>query len=158
MTEATENIITQSSYKQDQWFETMISSIKVDQLQLQTNTATKEKTRIYNNIIEGKHSEMFSDMRNISSQFFIEELVKEYISELSERNVSTSQLAFDLSDAKVLVWAEIEDLDEKSEDGLILAEARINARFSNFGFHISSTIIEKGDRLMVPPHYSSVKN
>lgn len=113
---------------------------------------------MYNNFIEGKHSEMFSDMRNISSQFFIEELVKEYIAELNTRNVATSQLAFDLSDAKVLVWAEISDFDEDSEDGLILAEAKTNARFSNFGFHISSTIIEKGDNLPVPPHYSSIKN
>lgn len=158
MSESTQNIAIQQSSKQDQWFETMINSIKVDHLQMQTNTASEEKTRIYNNLVEGKHSEMFSDMRNISSQFFIEELVKEYISELNTRNVSTNQLAFELSDAKVLVWAEINDFDEDSEDGLILAEAMTNARFSNFGFHISSTIIEKGDNLPIPPHYSSVKN
>ncbi|MEP3387733.1 MAG: hypothetical protein ABJO02_06080 [Reichenbachiella sp.] len=158
MSEVAENSAIQNPSKQDQWFESLISSIKVDQLQIQTNTATEEKSRMYNNFIEGKHSEMFSDMRNISSQYFIEELVKEYISELTTRNVSTSQLAFDLSDAKVLVWAEIEDFDEESEDGLILAEAKTNAKFSNYGFHISSTIIEKGDKLTVPPHYSSVKN
>lgn len=158
MTESNQNIATQQSNKQDQWFETMINSIKVDQLQIQTNTASEEKTRIYTNFIEGKHSEMFSDMRNISSQFFIEELVKEYISELTRRNVSTTQLAFELSDAKVLVWVEINDFDEDSEDGLILSEAKTNARFSSFGFHISSTIIEKGDNLLIPPHYSSIKN
>jgi hypothetical protein len=158
MTESNQNIAIQQPNKQDQWFESMINSIKVDQLQIQTKTASEEKTRIYNNLVEGKHSEMFSDMRNISSQFFIEELVKEYISELNVRNVQTNKLAFDLSDAKVLVWAEINDFDESSEDGLILAEAKTNARFSNFGFHISSTIIEKGDQLSIPPHYSPVKN
>lgn len=158
MSETTENIAIQSSNKQDQWFESLIHSIKIDQLQLQTNTAAEEKIRMYNNFIEGKYSEVFSDMRYKSSQFFIEELVKKYISELNERKVSTSQLAFDLSDAKVLVWAEIESFDEKSEDGLILAEAKTNALFSNYGFHISSTIIEKSDKLSVPPHYSSIKN
>ena len=112
MSEIAENSAIQQPSKQDQWFESLINSIKVDQLQIQTNTATEEKSRMYTNFIEGKHSEMFSDMRNISSQYFIEELVKEYISELTIRNVSTSQLAFDLSDAKVLVWAEIEDFDE----------------------------------------------
>lgn len=158
MTKTAENTASQQSNKQDQWFESMINTIKVDQLQLQTNTATEEKTRVYTNIIEGKHSENYLDMRNMSSQFFIEELVKEYISELSERKVSTNQLAFDLSDAKVLVWAEINDFDEESEDGLILAEAKTNSRFSNYGFHISSTIVEQGDNLSVPPHYSSIKN
>ena len=158
MSKTAENTASQQSNKQDQWFELMINAIKVDQLQLQTNTATEEKTRIYHNIIEGKHSENYLDMRNMSSKFFIEELVKEYISELTERNVSTNQLAFDLTDAKVLVWAEIKDFDEESEDGLILAEAKTNARFADYGFHISSTIVEQGDNLSVPPHYSSVKN
>lgn len=158
MKNKTENIVTESLSKQDQWFESLISSIKVDQVQLQTSTATDEKARMYNNFIEGKHSETFSDMRNMSSQYFIEELVKEYISELNQRKVSTNQLAFDLSDAKVLVWAEINDDDESSEDGLILAEAKTNARFSNYGFHISSTIVERGDNLKVPRHYSSIKD
>lgn len=152
------NSTIQQSSDQDQWFESLINSIKVDQLQLQTNTATEAKTRMYNNIFEGKLLDSCLDMRNISSQLLIQELIKEYLSELNDRKVSTSQLAFDLSDAKVLVWAEIEDLDEESEDGLILAEAKTNALFSNYGFHISTTIIEKGDNLAVPPHYASIKN
>jgi len=57
-------------------------------MQMQTNTASEEKTRRYNNLVEGKHSEMFSDRKNISSQFFIEELVKEYISELNIRKLA----------------------------------------------------------------------
>ncbi|MGM0581720.1 MAG: hypothetical protein ACQETL_13625 [Bacteroidota bacterium] len=97
-------------------------------------------------------------MRNKSSQYFIEKVVKEFLSELNSRNVTTNQLAFDLSDAKILVWAEIEDFDETSEDGLILSEAKVNSHFSDFGFHISSTIIEKSDNLPVPPHYASIKN
>jgi len=156
MSDTAQNITLESSNKLDQWFESMIGSIKVDHLQLQTKTATDDKTRMYNNIIEGRHSEMFSDMRNISSQFFIEDLVKEYLTELNERKVITHNLAFELSDAKVLVWAEIENFDESSEDGLILAEAKTNALFSKYGFHISSTIIEKGDNLTVPPHYLSI--
>ena len=158
MAGSTKNIAEQQSKKQDQWFEKLISSIKVDKLQLQTNTASDDKIRMYNNMIEGKHSEMFSDMRNISSQFFIETLVKEYLIELNNRNVNTSQLAFELSDAKILVWAEINDFDESSEDGLILAEAKINSKYSKFGFHISSTIVEKGDNLHFPPHYSSYQD
>jgi len=157
MSESTQNIAAQQSGKQDEWFESLIHTIKTDQLQIQTRTASEEKARFYNNFIEGKHSEMFSEMRNISSQYFIEKLIKDYISELNGRQVATNKLAFDLSDAKILVWAEINDNDETSEEGLILAEAKVNAEYSDFGFHISSTIIEKGDNLKVPPHYSSIK-
>lgn len=158
MTEITKKTTSDKATKQDQWFEALINAIKVDQLQLQTNTASKETTQLYTNIIEENHPEIFSNLRNASSQYFISELITTYIQELKNRNVATSQLAFDLSDANVLVWAEIDDSDEDSENGLILAEAKTNADFSQHGFHISSTIVEKGDNLSVPSHYRSTKN
>ena len=146
-----------SNTKLDSWFEGMIGTIKVDQLQLQTKTASEEKTKLYHDMIEGRQSELVSNLRNMSSQFFIEELVKEYLTGLNQRGASLNKMAFDLSDARILVWAEINDGDEFSEDALILAEAQVNARFSRHGFHISSTIVESGDDLSVPPHYSLIK-
>lgn len=158
MTELTKNTGSKEASKQDQWFEALINTIKVDQLQLQTKTASKETTWLYTNIIEENHPEIFSNLRTASSHYFIAQLITTYIQELKNRNVTTSQLAFDLSDANVLVWAEISDTDEDSENGLILAEAKTNAEFSQHGFHISSTIVEKGDNLSVPSHYRSTKN
>lgn len=151
-----QDISHNSSQKRDDWFERMLNSLQVDYLQLQTDTADEEKKRMYDIMINGKYSEMFSDMRRTSSQFFIEQLIKEYLNELKKRQVTPKQIAFDLSDAKVLVWTEINDSDENSEDGLILAEAKINAKYSKYGFHISSTIVENSDNISVPPHYSIV--
>ena len=157
MTISESNITSKEDQKRDQWFEGFINAIKADHLQIQTNTASDEKSRLYNNMIEGKHLEVVSEMRNVSSQFFIQSLVTDFLKELEVRNVSTNKLAFDLGDAKVLVWAEIDDDDEASEDGLILAEAKVNADYSKNGFHITSTIIESGDNQSVPPHYASIK-
>lgn len=146
-----------TSKKMEEWFEGLLNSLKVDQIQLQTGTADEEKMRLYGNMINGKYHEMFSDMRSNSSQFFIEHLVKEYLLELKNQNVKTIHLALELSDAKVLVWTEINDDDERSEDGLILSEAKINAKYSKYGFHISSTIVESSDSIPVPPHYSLIR-
>jgi hypothetical protein len=155
--ESNPNIAHSNDKKQEQWFEKLINSIKVDQLALETKTADKAKERLYNNLIEGKHLEMFSDMRKHSSQYFIEELVIEYISEINKRNVKFNELAFDLTDAKIHVWAEIDDEDESSEDGLFLAEAYANAKFLDYGTYISTTIVEKSDSIPLPSHYSSMK-
>jgi hypothetical protein len=149
--------LTKSNEKMDKWFEGMINSITVDQLQLQTETANEEKVQMYMNMIEGKHYATFSKTRNISSQFFIEELVKEYLSEINSRKVNTKNLAFELSDAKILVWAEITESDDQSENGLILSEAKTNAKFSKYGFHISSTIVDDCDNVKIPPHYALIK-
>ena len=59
----------------------------------------------------------------------------------------------DLSDASVLVWAEIADDDELMEDQLRLAQAKINAQYSQYGFYLSSTIVEESDCMPIPSHY-----
>lgn len=145
-----------SSGQLEEWFENLINSIKVDKLQLETNTAHPLKKSLYDNLMGGNEAEVISEMRKMSSQYFIECLIRDYLTELNQRNVQPVQLAFDLNDAKILVWAEISDNDEDSEDGLILAEAKVNNEYSKFGIHISSTIIEKCDKLNVPAHYRSI--
>ena len=61
--------------------------------------------------------------------------------EIKDRDIKPIKLAFDYSDSKVLVWAEIDN--ESFEDQLILSQAKINAKFSSEGFCISTTIVEK---------------
>ena len=55
MSKVFENTLSEKSSKQDEWFESLINTIRADQLQLQTRTADEEKTRMYNNFIEGRH-------------------------------------------------------------------------------------------------------
>ena len=61
-----------------------------------------------------------------------------------------------LSDSKILVWAVVDDNDEKTEDALIIAEAKVNGKYYEKGFYLNSTIIEKSDNLSVPPHYQKI--
>lgn len=94
--------------------------------------------------------------KKTSSSFFIKNLIDSYFIELGERRARPNRVALELSNSKVLVWAEIENDDELTEDALILSAAKVNYAFSTFGFHISSTIVEVGDKLNVPKHYKEV--
>lgn len=138
------------------WFEKTISSLDVDQIMIETNTATPEKRKFYNMMANANADEINHMARNTSSIYFIGNLLEHYITELVSFKSLPIDLAFDLSDAKILVWAKIKDDDENTEDALLLAEARANASFSEHGFFISSTIVEESDNLSVPPHYKQM--
>ena len=105
-----------------------------------------------------KTNHWFDEMvsKKTSSAFFIKNLIDSYFIELGERRARPNRVALELSNSKVLVWAEIENDDELTEDALILSAAKVNYAFSTFGFHISSTIVEVGDKLNVPKHYKEV--
>lgn len=68
------------------------------------------------------------------------------------------KLALGLSESKILVWSEIKDDDEETEDALLLIEAKINGKYRPFGFYVNSTIIEESDRISIPPHYQTIIN
>jgi len=84
-------------------------------------------------------------------------LVHSYFLELMERKGVPNRLALDISDSKILVWAEIENDDDSVECALILSAAKANANFSKYGVHISSTIVEKRDNLIIPKQYKEIE-
>jgi hypothetical protein len=142
------------SYKE--WFSDLIGQLGVDHMLLEAGVASKETKQMYDTLIFGKESEIFASGRIQSSMYFIKGLLKEYFDSLAEFKTKPRKLGLELSDAKILVWAEINDDDEEAEDALILSEAKANAKYHDYGFHISSTIVETSDKLPVPSHYTSV--
>jgi hypothetical protein len=58
------------------------------------------------------------------------------------------------SDKSLMIWAVIADGDEATERALILAEAQVNAKHIGTGLTISTMLIERSDRLDVPPQYT----
>ena len=138
------------------WFDKLIGSIRADQIMLETNTASPEKTKMYNSLILGQDEETFKMSRASSTMYFIKNMILDYLNAFKEYNSRPLKLAVELSDAKILVWAEIKDNDDETEDTLLLAEAKTNAKYSEFGFHISSTIVEECDKTSIPSHYQNI--
>lgn len=138
------------------WFDNMVANLRYDQSLIENEIIEEDKKKIYDAIISGNQNFMHSYARQSSSVFFITNMVEVYFKELLKSKSKPKNIALELSNSKILVWAEIKDDDEIMEDALILAEAKINAYFSKYGFHITSTIVEESDSLEVPRHYKKV--
>lgn len=151
-----ENDIQAINKAYQSWFENLAERINVDKFLLQSGVASEETKKMWDTIIFGKELEIYASSRVQSSMYFIKGMLKEYLDSFIEFKVRPTKLAVELSDAKILIWAEINDDDEETEEALILSEAKANAKYGDYGFHISSTIVEKSDKLDVPSHYQTL--
>lgn len=145
-----------STTANEAWFDAMVANLRYDQLLLETDVLEGDKKKVYDALISGDDNFMHNYARQASSAFFITNMVETYLKELIQSKRKPNKIALELSNSKILVWAEIVENDELMEDALILAEAKINASFSKYGFHISSTIVDESDLLSVPEHYKNV--
>jgi hypothetical protein len=150
------NIHSDNQAETNKWFDDMVANLRIDQLLIQSDILEKQRKDVYEAMISGNHDFMHDYARKSSSAFFIKNLIDSYFIEIVERQAMPRKLALELSNSKVLVWAEIENDDEKTEDGLILTAAKINNDFAKYGFHVSSTIVEVDDQLEIPKHYKEV--
>lgn len=141
----------------NQWFNRFISDIQVDKVMMETDIAPVATKQFYTDAINGNQDGVHNYARIQSTQYFISKIVSDYFKELQVFKVQPQRLAFDFSEAKILVWAQIENNDESAENALLLSEAKANAKYSDNGFYVSSTIVEEGDHLNVPSHYHEIK-
>ena len=144
--------------KRDSWFEWFINQIRSDRDFINLSVATKETETFYDKLIFGDKDVLFTEIKDTSSKYFIGKLIVDYIQELKELDVKPLNLFVDINNSELLVWGEVEDEDEKTERALFKAEAKANAKNYNYGYHVSSTIVEKSDKYKVPPHYQNLFN
>jgi hypothetical protein len=155
MTKTPNDTINKS--KVDQWFEKIIGDLKTDHFLLDSDIASAEKKAMYDIFINENEMELASLARKTSSMFFIRAILLEYLSILKTAAKQPLKLAFALSDSKLLVWSEIEDEDEEMEDALLIAEAKVNGKYFEKGFYITSSIVEKSDNFPIPNHYQTIQ-
>jgi hypothetical protein len=147
-----------TSQQVSDWFENLISHIRVDQVSIELGVANDEKSEFYTNLISGKQEEVFKKIRFDASQLLIEKVVRAFVGELSSRKVLPLKLAFALTPSTIMVWSEISDDDERVEDGILLSEAKVNAYAKQFDFAVDTMIVEQSDKLPIPSHYTELKN
>jgi hypothetical protein len=138
------------------WFNKFISDIRVDKEMMEADVVSGDTKQFYTDAISGNADGIHNYARVNSTQYFIFKIVEDYFKELKAFKASPKKLAFDFSEAKILVWAEISDGDEETEKALILSEAKANEKYANNGFYVSSTIVEESDKFKVPPHYQEI--
>ena len=139
------------------WFDNFIGELRADELSIEAGIASQEKQDMYNLFSKGSTKQIAEMGLQMNSAFLITELVKDYVLAIKEYKIKPRKLAFDWSLNKVRVWAEINDEDETTENALILAEAKSNAKNQKSGVYLSSTIVEESDMLDIPSHYVSMQ-
>jgi hypothetical protein len=156
MTEEKTYNTDQTSSNSSDWFQQFIHSIKVDELTYNTDTMEKNKRTMFDSMIANNHVQVARQARVMGSQIIIPTMLNEYFQTINSIFHQLKKLAFELSNSKILVWAEISENDESTEDILLLAEAKINGNFSNEGFRLLTTIVEDCDKIEVPKPYVNV--
>jgi len=150
------NISDTSADNANNFFDEMVSKLRYDE-QLFINDIMPEKERtFYSKVMSGDIENITLQMRETTSQYFIANLLGTYLQDLLSSKKYPKKIAFELSDSNILVWAEIYNEDDTMENALILSQAKANAHFSKFGFHISTTIVDECDGLPVPSHYKTI--
>lgn len=133
--------------------EELMHQLQTDELLIATNTAPAATTKRYQDLKDRNYHAMFASQRSSTTWFFTRELLVDYLIELKSQASKPAALAVDFSDSKVHFWAEIADDDRAAKRALLRAQAKINAQFAPYGFHVSSMIVETSDALPVPAHY-----
>ncbi|MFA6056761.1 MAG: hypothetical protein WC756_01080 [Taibaiella sp.] len=143
------------------WFDNLLddvtSAIRTDQLMMETDTASKSTISFYDALFSKNDAELMKQFNTLYSKVVIRELLFGYIDELKSIKKLPKRLAMDLSEGKILVWAEINEDDEEVENALLLTEAKLNAKFAGKGLHLSSFIVEESDHFPIPNHYQEVR-
>lgn len=140
----------------ENFFNELVVNLRYDEQMLKIGSLDEQKANFYEAAMLGKQEEIFKQMKEGSSIYFISKMMPYYLNDLIKSGSFPKKLALEMSDNKILVWAEIKEDDEAMENALILSEAKTNAEFSKYGFSISSTIVEDCDNLQIPTHYKEV--
>jgi len=149
-----------SHEERNNWFSSLVASIRTDKLMLETNTADESKVNLYNSLISGDPTSILSKIRDQAKQHFVTNALIDYFIEIKVRtgnnHVGIKTLATSYSDSEVLIWAVIEDDNEEVWDQIIFAAATVNLKYYEHGYLIKTMVVEESDNLSIPNHYQVI--
>ncbi len=139
----------------DSFIESLVAHVRSDQIQIETQTSSPAIENFYSSIFSRDLDQLAKINIDNSNLYFIGKIIADYVGCLTtEYNYNPEKLAFFFDNSTVLVWAQIKDDDTESERFLILAEAKVNGKYFQYGFQIDTTIVEESDRISIPNHYT----
>ena len=155
----TDNIASSSSTDQSRrasWFNDMVAQLRVDEIQLETNTASKEKRERYDVLMNSSPEDILQKQQEIVTRHFVTKLLVDFLRESKPHWPRISRLAASANDAEVLMWIELKAEDELLEDQLTMIEASVNSRYHDLGYDLDFMVVEAEDEIPVPEHYALI--
>ena len=140
--------------RRDRWFDDVVAQLRVDQLQLQTDTASEAKRAHYDLLVGGDADALLLRQQEQVTQHFVTRLLVSFVVKLRPHLPRIRAVAATSNDAEVLLWIELREEDELLEDQLTMIEAEVNAEFHDRGYDADLMIVEREDALPIPEHYA----
>ncbi|MGI4873423.1 MAG: hypothetical protein ACRYFX_19870 [Janthinobacterium lividum] len=147
---------TAAEQARDQWFSSIIHSLKTDKLLLDKNIAPTETKEFYDALINDDVITVGAKTKDAMNQLLTKQAVFTFITHLLKSGHLPQRLAFDVAHSSLLVWAVVADDDYESEKALYLAQAAVNTEFCRADYRVSATVVEVSDQLPTPSHYEEV--
>ena len=136
------------------WFDQFVAELRSHQLQLEAGVASRELRSLYEGLMSSTLADLMRAGKQQAQQYFVTRMLVDFLAELVNHDSGEPlRLAVDYNDSEVMVWAEINDDEERLERALLLADATVSARYHDVGFAMITTIVEKRDHIPVPNHY-----
>lgn len=156
MTQVTDQHISNDT-KLTEWLDQLSFDLHIEKTKAETGTLDEKMKRFYTELMNGE-MKMFAEVtQRIHTDYYKKKITLDFIKALSQTEAHVLKLALDYNQTSILVWSEINDDDERSENALIMLQAKINADFIDSGFRVNATIVEKSDKFIIPSHYTEIK-
>ncbi len=139
--------------KIDSFFEKLKHLINVHHMELSKGVATAEVIELYTPLITGDTNTSLRRQKINADQNLSIITTTKFIAELFHQDPILSKLAINITNGKILVWAEVKDEDYSSLQKVLKAASIVNSR-DNYGFTIRPTVVEDTDEIEIPPHYT----
>jgi hypothetical protein len=133
------------------WFDELVATLRSHEIMLETQIADEDLKSFYSTLMGGNSFDIANLSRTQTQRHFIGSILWDYLKIIKDSK--PQKLAFDYNDSEVLVWAEIDENNDLLEKQLYLAEAQVNAKYHQYGFDMTSMIVEDCDNISIPNHY-----
>lgn len=149
---------TSDCYDFKPWFINLIDKLKsrFSQQKNQVLNIPEEGSDIAFSHVVQDFSMAMHQNRIASQKFFTSQILSVYIDEIRSLTSMPDLIGLAIGHNEILVWCQINDDDEEMENNLFLAEAKANAAQINSGISISTTIVERSEKIFMPSHYKTL--
>lgn len=156
MNHQTLNPSSEKSNRLIEMFDGMVAQLRADELAMESDVASNEKTKFYNSLLEDNQIEVAKVALDMGRMIIIPSMLNDFVLNLKNSDTLPLNLSVSFNQEKLLVWATVSSNNETMEDAVFIAEAKVNAKYHTTGFHVSSTVVYDEDKVTKPAHYQTI--
>jgi hypothetical protein len=138
-------------------FDSFIGRLEQEKVLFSIGGLPSDREKLYCDLFTGSLMDAAMASNKVYTEHILMSLVVDLVDLISEEpRARPLKIALHLSNHKVLVWVEIPDEQEDIIDSFYRIEAKINFKYRQSGFSLSTTVVEESDGLSIPSQYKEL--